>query len=415
MLTQEEILEIRKDFPYLSQDWDKKIVYLDSAATTQKPQGVLDALTDYYKFQNANPHRGAHYLGQVATEVFEEGRQVVADFIGAQSPNEIIFTNNTTQSLNTLAYTLGLNKVKEGDEIVITILEHHSNLIPWQYVAEKTGTKLRYIYIDKDSKELREEDLDQVLSEKTKILSLTASSNTLGTLPKVKEIIQKAKAKSKDIYTIVDGAQAAPHHKVDVQDLDCDFYAFSGHKLLAPMGIGVLYGKEEKLNDLPPFFYGGEMIEYVYEDHSTFLKAPMRFEAGTQNVGGVKGLVEAIRYLEAIGLDEIDAYEGQLTQYCYDQVKDMDFLDLYTVKNDHRGSVITFNLDQVHPHDVASILDSYGIAIRSGHHCTQPLHRYLGINASCRASFAFYNTREEVDQFVNHLNDVRRMMGLGSK
>lgn len=413
MLTEKEILEIRKDFPYLSDAWDKKIIYLDSAATTQKPQRVLDAVNDYYKFQNGNPHRGAHYFGQVATEVFEEGRQVVADFIGAKSPNEIIFTNNATQSLNTLAYVLGLTKVKEGDDIVITILEHHSNLIPWQYVAEKTGANLKYIYIDKDTKELKEEDIEKVLSDKTKILSLTASSNTLGTLPDVKKIIQKVRAKSKDVLTIVDGAQQAPHQVVDVQDLDCDFYAFSGHKLLAPMGIGVLYGREDQLNDLPPFFYGGEMIEYVYEDYATFLRAPMRFEAGTQNVGGVKGLTEAIRYLQEIGLDEISQYENKLTNYCYDQVKDQDYLDLYTVKNDHRGSVITFNLNDIHPHDVASILDTYGIAIRSGHHCTQPLHRYIGLNASCRASIAFYNTKEEVDAFVTHLEDVRRMMGLG--
>lgn len=414
MLSKEQIQSIRQDFPYLSKEWDRNIVYLDSAATTQKPRQVLEAVEGYYKFENANPHRGAHYLGQKATEVYEDGRQVVADFIGAKA-NEVVFTNNTTQSINTLAYVLGLNTLKEGDEIVITILEHHSNLIPWQFVAEKTKAKLKYIYIDKETKALKEEDLENQITEKTKILAMTQSSNTTGTLVDVKKIIKKAREKSKDIKTIIDGAQYIPHHKLNVKDLDCDFYAFSGHKMLGPMGIGVLYGKEEALNNLPPFFYGGEMIEYVYEDRATFLKAPMRFEAGTQNVGGVKGLTEAIKYLGSIGMEEIAAYEESLTQYAYDKVKDLDFLDLYTTREDKKGSVITFNLKEIHPHDVASILDTYGLAIRSGHHCTQPLHRYLGLNASCRASFAFYNTQEEVDRFIAHLDDVRRMMGLGSK
>ena len=414
MLSKEQIQSIRQDFPYLSKEWDRDIVYLDSAATTQKPRQVLEAVEGYYKFENANPHRGAHYLGQKATEVYEDGRQVVADFIGAKA-NEVVFTNNTTQSINTLAYVLGLNTLKEGDEIVITILEHHSNLIPWQFVAEKTKAKLKYIYIDKETKALKEEDLENQITGKTKILAMTQSSNTTGTLVDVKKIIKKAREKSKDIKTIIDGAQYIPHHKLNVKDLDCDFYAFSGHKMLAPMGIGVLYGKEEALNNLPPFFYGGEMIEYVYEDRATFLKAPMRFEAGTQNVGGVKGLTEAIKYLDSIGMEEIAAYEESLTQYAYDKVKDLDFLDLYTTREDKKGSVITFNLKEIHPHDVASILDTYGLAIRSGHHCTQPLHRYLGLNASCRASFAFYNTQEEVDRFIAHLDDVRRMMGLGSK
>ena len=414
MLSKEQIQSIRQDFPYLSKEWDRDIVYLDSAATTQKPRQVLEAVEGYYKFENANPHRGAHYLGQKATEVYEDGRQVVADFIGAKA-NEVVFTNNTTQSINTLAYVLGLNTLKEGDEIVITILEHHSNLIPWQFVAEKTKAKLKYIYIDKETKALKEEDLENQITEKTKILAMTQSSNTTGTLVDVKKIIKKARKKSKDIKTIIDGAQYIPHHKLNVKDLDCDFYAFSGHKMLAPMGIGVLYGKEEALNNLPPFCYGGEMIEYVYEDRATFLKAPMRFEAGTQNVGGVKGFTEAIKYLDSIGMEEIAAYEESLTQYAYDKVKDLDFLDLYTTREDKKGSVITFNLKEIHPHDVASILDTYGLAIRSGHHCTQPLHRYLGLNASCRASFAFYNTQEEVDRFIAHLDDVRRMMGLGSK
>lgn len=410
MLSKEQVLDIRKDFGYL--DIKENLVYFDNAATTQKPIQVINSLEEYYKKENGNPHRGAHYLAIKATEVYEESRDKVAKFINAKS-KEVVFLRNATEALNLIAYSWALNNLTKDDEILISIMEHHSNLVTWQYVAKKTGAKLNYLYLD-DNMQITDEEFEKKLTSKTKLLSITAASNVVGTMPKVKEFIERARAKNKDIVTVVDAAQFAPHHKVDVKDLDCDFLVFSGHKMLSAMGIGVLYGKEEILNSMDPFLYGGDMIEYVYEDKATFLDSPARFEAGTQNVGGAKSLACAIDYIEKIGIENIYEYEAALTTYAYEKMEKLPYIDIYTTKNKHRSPVISFNFKEAHPHDVASILDSYGIAVRSGHHCAQPLHRNLGINFSCRASFAFYNTFEEIDYFIEHLEDVRRLMGIES-
>ena len=413
MLSREEILDIRKDYPFLNLKVNgKKIVYLDNAATTQKPQVIIDNIAKFYRGENGNPHRGAHYLSMKSTEVYEGARKTVRKFINAKSPNEIVFVRNATEALNLLAYSYGLNNLKKGDEILISIMEHHSNLVPWQMVAKKTGAILKYLYVDKDG-QIPFEEIENKVNKNTKIFSCTLASNVLGTIPDAKKIIKYVR-KNSDAVIISDGAQYVPHHKIDVCDLDCDFLAFSGHKMYSATGIGVLYGKEELLNSLSPFLSGGDMIEYVYEDKSTFLKSPQRFEAGTQNVEGAVSLAAAINYVESIGLEKIDEYEKYLTKYCYEKISKLDYLDVYTTPDENRAPVISFNFKQAHPHDVASILDNYGIAVRSGHHCAQVLHRFLGCNFSVRASFAIYNTVEEVDYFIEHLEDVRRMLGIES-
>ncbi len=411
MLTKDQVLEIRKDFEYLGLK-DKPLVYFDNGATSQKPSMVVRALEEYYKYENGNPHRGAHYLAVKSTDLYENGRGKVAKFINANF-NEVVFLKNTTEALNLIAYSWAINNLNEDDEILISIMEHHSNLVPWQYVAEKTGAKLVYLYLD-ENKEISQDEFNQKVSSKTKLFSITAASNVVGTMPDVKEMVSQVKDISPNVVTIVDGAQFIPHNKLDVRDIGCDFFVFSGHKMLAAMGIGVLYARENLLNSMKPFLYGGDMIEYVYEDRASYLEGPQRFEAGTQNVGGVKSLVAAIDYIEEIGLANIGQYESSLMDYAYDKMKEISYIDIYTTKNKKRSPVLTFNFKEAHPHDVASILDSYGIAIRSGHHCAQPLHRNLGINFSCRASFAFYNTFEEVDYFIDHLEEVRRVMGIGS-
>lgn len=413
MLSREEILDIRKDYPFLNLKVNgEKIVYLDNAATTQKPQVIIDNIAKFYRGENGNPHRGAHYLAMKSTEVYEGARETVRKFINAKSPNEIVFVRNATEALNLLAYSYGLNNLKKGDEILISIMEHHSNLVPWQMVAKKTGAILKYLYVDKDG-QIPFEEIENKVNKNTKIFSCTLASNVLGTVPDAKKIIKYVR-KNSDAVIISDGAQYVPHHKIDVCDLDCDFLAFSGHKMYSATGIGVLYGKEELLNSLSPFLSGGDMIEYVYEDKSTFLKSPQRFEAGTQNVEGAVSLAAAINYVESIGLEKIDEYEKYLTKYCYEKISKLDYLDVYTTPDENRAPVISFNFKQAHPHDVASILDNYGIAVRSGHHCAQVLHRFLGCNFSVRASFAIYNTVEEVNYFIEHLEDVRRMLGIES-
>ena len=415
MLQPSEIKEIRKDFPYLElSEKDKPLVYLDSAATTQKPKAVIDAMSDYYRYHNGGPHRGAHRLSMAATEVYEGARESVKNFIGAGDVAEIVFTRNATEALNLITYSYALENLKPGDEIVISIMEHHANLVTWQYAAEKTGATLRYLYID-ENKEIPWSEVEEKVTAKTKILAITQSSNVLGTMPDVKKMIAHLRKVNPEAVAVVDGAQAAPHMPVDVKDLDCDFYVFSGHKMLAAMGAGALYGKLDHLNAMKPYMYGGDMIEYVYEDHTTFQQAPARFEAGTQDVGAAASLPVAIDYLNAIGLDKIHEYESYLTDYAYDQMKEMDDITILSRPTNPRGGLITFNFKDVHPHDVASILDSKGIAIRRGHHCAQPLHRSFGIHFSCRASFAIYNTVEEVDYFLKGLDEVRRLMGLGTR
>lgn len=410
MLTREQVEKIREDFGYLKMD--KKYVYFDNAATTQKPIQVIDSLGEYYNYENGNPHRGAHHFAMASTDVYEGARDKVREFINAKSSNEIVFVRNATEGLNLIAYSWALENLKAGDEILISIMEHHSNLVTWQYVAKKTGAKLVYLYLDEEM-QITDEEFESKLNENTKLLSITAASNVVGTMPGVKKFIKKAKAKS-NATCVVDAAQYAPHHKVDVQELGCDFLVFSGHKMVSAMGIGVLYGREELLNSMTPYMYGGEMIEYVYEDKSSYMPSPQRFEAGTVNVGGAKSLKIAIEYIENIGIENIYEYESELTTYCYEKMKALPFIEVYTTPVKDRSPLISFNFIGVHPHDVASILDNYGIAIRSGHHCAQPLHRKLGNNFSCRASFAFYNTFEEIDYFIEHLEDVRRMLQIES-
>lgn len=405
-----DIKKIREDFSYLDKDKvGKDIIYLDTAATSQKPDQVVGAVDDYYKYKNANPHRGAHYLSWVATEAYENGRKVVRDFINAESEKEIVYTKTTTEALNLLAYSYGLENLEPGDEILITILEHHANLVPWQMVARATGAKLVYAYLDDDNA-LDYEDLKSKINEKTKIVSITAASNVTGEIIDTKKII--GWAKEVGATTIVDAAQLIAHKKVDVRDIDCDFLVFSGHKLYAPMGIGVLYGRYELLDKMKPFNLGGDMIEYVYEQESTFAKAPLKFEAGTPNVGGVIGLIESINYLEDLGYDNIHDHEMDLTHYAYELLKDIENIRLIHPTSREEGSLIAFTFDDIHPHDIASILDSKGIAVRSGHHCAMPLHTYLGISSTARASFAIYNTREEVEALARELKNVRKVMGL---
>ncbi|WP_138158863.1 SufS family cysteine desulfurase [Peptoniphilus catoniae] len=411
MLDKKTVEKIRSDFKFLEED--DNYIYFDNGATTQRPIQVIEKTADFYKKYNGNPHRGAHFFAIKSTEFYEEGREKISKFIGANSSNEIIFVRNASEALNLVAYSWGLNNLKPGDEILLSIMEHHSNLVPWQIVAEKTGAKLKFLYLNKD-RQIEDKDFEDKLSKNTKIFTITAASNVLGTMPNVKRYIKKLREVSPDAISIVDGAQYVPHHKINVRELDCDFLAFSGHKMLSSMGIGILYGKEDILNSMPPFLSGGDMIEYVYEDRTSYLYAPQRFEAGTANVGGVVSLSAAIDYIDNIGIESIYEYEKKLCEYAYDKMKDLPYLDLYTTPIKDKSPVIAFNFHDAHPHDVASILDSYKIAVRSGHHCAQPLHRYLGINSSCRATFAFYNTFEEIDTFIEHLEDVRRLMKIES-
>ena len=404
-------LEIRSDFPYLDENKvGKKVIYLDNAATTQKPKCVIDTLCKYYSFQNANPHRGAHHLSITATEIYENTRKKARDFINAKKFDEIIFTKNATESLNLLAYSYGLKNLKENEEIVLSIMEHHSNLCSWQFLAEKTKAKLSYVYLDDDF-QLDMKSFREKMSSKVKLVCITAASNVVASIPNLKEIVEIAHNYGAKV--LVDASQIVAHRKLDVQELDIDFLVFSGHKMLSAMGVGVLYGKFELLKEMTPFIYGGDMIEYVYEDYSTYLLPAGRFEAGTQLVGDVATLSTAIDYLENIGFENIEEYERELMDYAYEEMKKMDFIKLYTTSNKNRCPVIAFNIEGAHPHDVSSILDSFGIAIRSGHHCAEPLHRYLKENATCRASFSFYNTKEEIEYFIDKLNEVRRILHLG--
>lgn len=414
MLLDDKIEKIRSDFPYLNEkDMGRKIIYLDNSATSQKPISVIKAVEEYYKFQNANPHRGAHYLTVKSTDAYEGAREKVAKFINAKQSAEVIFTRNTTESLNLIAYSYALENLRKGDEILITILEHHSNFVTWQFVAEKTGAILKIAYLNEDFC-LDMDDFKKKLSDKTKIVAFTGASNVTSFMSDVEEIVKLAHEKG--AIAIVDAAQLAPHKVVDVQKMDCDFLAISGHKMLSPMGIGILYGKRQILDSMKPFMYGGEMIEYVYESHSTFAELPSKFEAGTVNVGGTVGLGAAIDYINNIGIDNIYKRESELVSYLVKEMNKIPYVDIYyPQKAKNRGAAVAFNVKEVHPHDTASILDSYNIAVRSGHHCTMPLHAYLNINASCRASLMFYNTKEEIDEFLSHLEDVRRTMGYGLK
>ena len=397
-------MDFKDDFPILK---NRDISYLDSGATTQKPQCVIDAVENYYKMYNANPHRGAYSLSIEATEMYENTRAKIAKFINAENPEQIIFSKNATESLNLIAYSYGLDNLQPEDEVVLSIMEHHSNLVPWQYVTKKTGSTLKYMYINNEY-ELTREEIEEKITDKTKIVGITHVSNVLGTINNVKEIINYAH--SKGAIVIVDASQSIPHMRIDVQDLDADFLVFSAHKMLAPLGLGVLYGKKSILDAMRPFIMGGDMIEYVYEQDTTFAMLPNKFEAGTQNVEAVVGLGTAIDYIEKIGYDKIQETEKEVVSYAREELSKLDFVKMYITPNEENHSaVISFNVEGVHPHDVASILDSIGVCVRSGNHCAQPLMRFLNIDSTCRASFYLYNTKEDVDRLVKGLEKTYNM------
>ena len=396
---------IRKDFPILeTQVNGHQIVYFDNGATTQRPLPVVNAVVDYVTHQNGNPHRGAHIFAISASEAYDTSKEVVRDFIHARSEKEIIYTRNTTESLNLVSRSYGETHLKKGDHILITIAEHHSNLVTWQRAAEKTGAVLDYIYIDKETGHFPEEELKKINDPRVKILAFAQVSNVLGVEFDPKPLIKRAHAHG--AVVVLDGAQSTPHKQIDVQDLDCDFFAFSGHKMCSMGGIGVLYAKEELLDEMEPFLMGGDMIETVEEQTTTFAELPAKFEAGTQYVEGAVGLVAAIKYIQAIGYDDIRAQERKLVTRCLEGMKKLPFIQIIGPKNpEEKEGLIAFEVEGVHPHDVAQIMSAEGICIRTGHHCAEPLHHYLGVNASCRASFYFYNTEEEVDYFLDKLKD----------
>ena len=396
---------IREEFPLIN---STSLAYLDNSATVQKPKCVLDAVSRYYENDNANPMRGLYDLSLRATEDYEKARSAAARFIDA-APEEIIFTRNASESLNLVAYSYGMNFIKEGDEIIVSVAEHHSNFLPWQQVANVTGAKVIWYDCEKDGRF----DLDTLLgllSEKTRLLAITQVSNVLGRVNDVKTMAKMVHEKGGVI--VVDGSQPVPHMAVDVKDLDADFFAFSGHKMYAPMGIGVLYGKKELLGKMPPFLYGGEMIESVTKERTTFADVPHKFEAGTVNAGGAAGLLAAIEFIEKYGFDFISKREDMLTKRAFDKMKEMPHIKIIGGENaeDHHG-IIAFQVEGVHPHDVSQIFADSDIAVRAGHHCAQPLHKHLGIMSSTRMSVAFYNTEEEIDRFIEVLSGIRSRMG----
>lgn len=400
--------DYRNDFPLIMQN---KIIYIDNAATSQRPQCVIDAEGDFYKNYNANPLRGLYSLSVEATEVYENAREAVRKFIGAEKSNEIIFTRNTTESLNLVAYSYGLSNVKKGDEIVVSIMEHHSDLLPWQMVAKTCGAELKFIDCAKDGS-IDLEKVKELITSRTKIVAMTQVSNVLGREYPVKEIAKLAHEKG--AVMVVDGAQSTPHMRVDVTDLDADFFAFSGHKLLAPMGIGVLYGKEELLEKMPPFLSGGEMIDSVTRTSAVYAELPHKFEAGTVNAAGAAGLKAAIDYIEKVGFDYIGEREIALTSRAIEKMKKIPHVNIIGSENaDEHTGIVTFTIDNVHPHDISEILAADGIAVRAGHHCAQPLLTHLGLNSTTRASFAFYNTEDEVDKFTDSVATIRERMGYG--
>ncbi|MBI2558055.1 cysteine desulfurase [Candidatus Woesearchaeota archaeon] len=402
-----DIESIRKDFPILQRRvHGKPLVYFDNAATSQKPKQVIEAMEFYYKNYNANIHRSIHELGEEATAKFEEAHGKIADFIKADSYQNIIFTKNTTESLNLVAYSLTAG-LKKGDEIAVSQMEHHSNFVPWQQLAKQRGLKLKFIKIDDEGK-LDGESIRENITKKTKIVSLTHVSNVLGTINPIGEIAKIAH--ENDALMVVDGAQAAPHMPIDVKKLDADFYAFSGHKMLGPTGIGVLYGKKELLESMQPFLYGGEMIREVTFDGTSFNELPWKFEAGTMNIAEGVGLGVAIDYLTKIGMNHVQGRDKELVSYAVEKLSEVDGVTIYGPKE--RGAVVSFNVDNIHAHDVAQILDSEGVAIRAGHHCCMPLMSVLKVPATARASFYLYNTEQEIDAFINGIHKVKNVFGV---
>lgn len=401
-----DVNAIRKNFPILSRTvYDKPLVYLDNAATTQKPLCVLDAMRDEYLNANANVHRGVHYLSQQATDLHEAARETVRSFINAGSTTEIIFTRGTTESINLVASSFAEAFMQPGDEVIVSVMEHHSNIVPWQLQAAKRGITIKVIPMD-DRGNLVTDGIDDLFTERTKIVSIAHVSNVLGTVNPVEEIISIAH--SHNVPVMVDGAQSAPHFKVDVRSMDCDFFVFSGHKMYGPTGIGVLYGKEEWLDRLPPYQGGGEMIESVSFEKTVFEHLPFKFEAGTPDYIATHGLAKAIEYIGRIGLDNIAAHEHELTTYCMEQLGGIDGIRLFG-QSDHKDAVVSFLVGDIHHLDMGTLLDRLGIAVRTGHHCAQPLMDRLGILGTVRASFALYNTKDEVDALVDGVRRVSRM------
>lgn len=406
-----DVAEIRKDFPILeTMGAGRPVVYFDNAATTQRPLPVIEAVHRYLLHENGNPHRGAHVFALAASEAYDGSKEVVRDFLGARSVSEILYTRNTTESLNLVARSYGETHLHAGDKILITIAEHHSNLVTWQRVAKKTGAALEYMYIDKETGHFPQDELAKLDDPAVKLVAFAAVSNVLGIAFDPRPMIRRAHAHG--AVVVLDGAQAAPHRKTDVADLDCDFYAFSGHKMCAVGGIGVLYGKEELLNEMEPFLLGGDMIDTVEEQETAFAELPAKFEAGTQYVEGAVGLAAAIRYISSIGFEDIRSQEKKLVTRALAGLSEIPHVRVIGPTNPaEKEGLVAFTVDDVHPHDVAQILSAEGVCIRTGHHCAEPLHRYLGIGASCRASFYFYNTEEEVDYFLEKLAGVRSLMG----
>ncbi|MBI2664896.1 cysteine desulfurase [Candidatus Woesearchaeota archaeon] len=396
----------RNDFPILKRKvHGKDLVYFDNAATTQKPRQVIEAIKKYYEEYNSNVHRAVHQLSAEATEAYDKAHEKAAEFINAEF-EEIIFTKNTTESINIVANSF-LSKLKPGDEIVLTQMEHHSNIVPWQQAAKKTGARIKYIEIDEKG-ELKLQQLRKTITDKTKIVAVTHVSNVLGTINPIKKICRIAHEKGATV--LVDAAQSVPHMPVDVKELDCDFLAFSAHKMLGPTGIGVLYGKKDILGQMEPMMFGGDMIKEVTFETASWNELPWKFEAGTPNMAGAAGLAAAIDYLKSIGMDKIRQHDYELTKYATEKLQSMEGIEIYGPSPEKKGSVISFNLKNVHPHDVSSILDSEGIAVRGGHHCAMPLMKLLGIQGSVRASFYLYNTKEEIDLFAKALEKARKIM-----
>ena len=406
-MNNEKIEQIRAEFPILSEKiYNKPLIYFDNGATTQKPRCVVEKIDQGYYHLNANIHRGVHYLSQKATEAHEAARQSIAEFLGSDKREEIIFTRGTTEAINLVAFSFGEAFCKPGDEVIVSVMEHHSNIVPWQILCERKGMKLRVVPMNEKG-ELNIEAYASLLTERTKIVSVTHVSNVLGTINPVKEIIRLAHEKA--IPVLLDGAQAVPHIKVNVADLDADFYVFSGHKIYGPTGIGVLYGKEKWLNAIPPYQGGGEMIATVSFEKTTYNELPFKFEAGTPDYIGSTALAEALRYLQEIGIDKIATYEHELTVYATQRLAEIENIRIIGTAAE-KSAVISFLVGEIHPYDIGMLLDKLGIAVRTGHHCAQPLIDSLGIPGTVRASFAFYNTKQEIDSFVDALKRVVEML-----
>ena len=406
-LNEFDVEAIRNDFSILKQETDPSLIYLDSAATSQTPDPVIEAMDAYYRTYNSNIHRGIYRISEEATAKYEEARQRIGRFINARRSSQIIFTRNTTESINLVAYSWGSANLQEGDEILVTVMEHHSNLLPWQLLSQRTGAKMRFIEIT-DEGVLQLNGLDSLLTERTKLVAMTHVSNVLGTINPVQELTAAAHAVGAKV--LIDGAQSVPHFDVDVQALDCDFLAFSGHKMCGPTGIGVLYGKADLLEEMPPFLGGGSMIRAVQRESSTYADVPAKFEAGTPAIAEAIGLAAAVDYLNKVGLEAIFAHEHELLEYAHQKLSEIEGITIYGPKPRQKTGAITFNLEGVHPHDLAGVLDTVGVAVRAGHHCAQPLMQKFGVIATARASFYLYNKLGEIDSLYEGLLKAQRML-----